>query len=342
MLSFAHPLALLASLALPLIPWMLRRLARRSSWERVPYSSLKIVRKESWIRRVLAGLPRWLLYTAAFLAIVAWANPLGGIFVNKLVDRGYRFALAFDVSGSMSGNPLNVAKESVVRLVETRKKDVFAVIPFEETVRFSDGIPFTSDRKLVIDTVNKLQVTNSTALGDGLLGALWFVLSDIYAVNELKKKGESLIPYEEMAKILGTGTEGQRVELANEIVRTFGTIDGAFIVAVTDEGSNSGIDVNTVIRFSGRLGLPMYIIGVNIGDRSWFAEALRENGGEYFGARSAADIAHMYERINQLKPTNTSVVVQLEHKSGRPYVFVLIALCLFVASVLRGSYVVID
>ncbi len=360
-MSFEHPLALTLFLLLGGFLLLLRRLCPRGFPRGAPFSSLAAVKNVGRIGIFFSELPRILWAAALAISILLIANPLGQEIMRKEVDRGYRVSLAFDVSGSMK-KTLPEAKRAAIKLIRLRKADIFSVLPFDDFARFSDGVSFTADRELVIEAINRMETKNTTALGDGLLGALWQILADEEAIMKLEGSHDVFLPsFNEMQKILLSKTENDITLLAQTIRSEYGSLEGSFIIAVTDADANAGIPAPKAVQFAASVGLPVYVILVKSEeDASIFrgqapgeknttvdfytqlADSVSESGGGFFFARVPGDIEKLYAEISKRNPTITGIINVPEPRSYRPELFGILAICLLTAFVVRSLYVVIE
>ena len=344
MIVFENPAYLLFAIPLLFLPRILAVRGRKGGrFGRTPFSSLFITKKVAWWGSCATVLPRYALYGALLLGIVALANPKGEIVVRKQVARGYRVSLGVDISGSMAGDSIQAAKNAILGLITERKLDVFAVLPFGTTVQFPSGTLFTTDLDLIEQTVLGLKADGgATAVGDGIIGSLWQTLADIYLVNNLSADGITLPPYDAFLKFVWNANASEREEFLRTLKTSFPSFDGAFSVIVTDGESNTGVDPVKAANFAGRLGMAVYIIGIGVSPNDTLKKALQENGGAYLMATSPHEIAALYKAISNKQPMIVSVVNIPEQVSYRPQIFLLIALCLLAALIVRSVYLVIE
>ena len=91
----------------------------------------------------------------------------------KKIDPTNRFVLIVDVSGSMSGNPIQDAKTGLLKFVEAMgKNDQAALLTFNDQIRTSQSM--TSNKKDLKRAINILSPSGGTHLYDALAAAMNF------------------------------------------------------------------------------------------------------------------------------------------------------------------------
>lgn len=342
-MTIEHPLLLLLVLLLPLL-WLMGKCGRKRfrAFGFAKFSSLQICTEVPLYKKILVISPKLLFALALVIVIIALSNPQGQIYIPKQIEKGYRISLAFDISGSMSGKRLGNAQIAAINLVKKQERNIFSVLPFNETALFPQGVSFTKDTTLVIRAIDGMSAFGSTAIGDGLLGAIWNILSDVYLTNNLMNSELKLLSFEELAEILREDDDRKISALARSITRDFGEISGSFVIAITDEGSNTGIDPQKIIRFSGRIGIPIYLITVKTSDVPALSRTIKENGGLHLRASSSEEIQELYETIAKLRPTRIEEIIVPEKKSFRPGISIAIFIVLVVAFIIRSSFIVLE
>ena len=173
-MSFAWPLALTTLLAAPALLaaywWILRRRRKQA----VRYSSVAL------LRSLLPRRTRWqrhLPIALLLMSIVALGVAAGRPHVERNVPFGRTtVVLAMDVSGSMCStdvqpNRLAAAQQAARAFVENQPKGLrMALVVFSGFAQLA--VPPTTDRKALVDAINRLTVGRGTAIGSAMLKGL--------------------------------------------------------------------------------------------------------------------------------------------------------------------------
>lgn len=345
MIDFASP-AVLFFLGLVPAVWFLHGAAsRKLSVYRLPLFSSRTVGNElSGFKRMYYRIPSLLTWVALVLLIIALADPQGAVQTEEKQEKGNRFSLAFDASLSMKwdwggSNKMSAAKEAAKDLVEANPTDPFAVLPFRAGPQFQEGIPFMTDRRIIFNTIDAIEPRSETAVGTGILGAIWYVLADIHAVHGLKEKGVYLPDFSELLDAL-KGSEREREQIIETINRDFPSRGGSMVIAVTDAKSNTGFSMKEALKFAGSVGVAVYIVGIDASlDVDW-RNVLDETQGGFFEADSRDAVKEMYREIDSIKPVVVQTVTITEKKSFRPVLAWIIFSMLVVAFAFRYIFAV--
>ena len=174
-MSFLWPVVLLAYLLVPALVgaylWILRRPPR----ERMTYSTLDLVTRAAaaggrWRRHVPA-----ILYLATLCAVIfTAARPVAAV---PTPDNRTVVMMSIDVSRSMRARDvtpsrLEAAKAAAVKFVKALPNDTkVGLVSFSSYATLV--VPPTAGHAQVIDAINNLTVEFATAIGDGLLEAVY-------------------------------------------------------------------------------------------------------------------------------------------------------------------------
>jgi Ca-activated chloride channel family protein len=301
-MSFKWPEMLLLLIVVPLLAalyvWMQRRRRRYV----LRYSSVSLVQqavgKGPGIRRHIPAV----LYLGALAAMIfALARPVTTVPV--LSNTG-TIMLAIDVSGSMLAedvdpNRLEATKDAVHDFVERQPEGVKIGI-----VSFSDAgslvAPPTTDRKQVLDAVDRLRAQRGTNMGSGLQVAL----DAIYALQE--QEVSSPPPAQGSAQPAPTPTP-----TLGELADSF----NASIVLISDGQSTVGPDPEEFAAEAARNGIKVYTIGIGtpegtvlqIQGRNVFTRldeaVLRRisdmTQGSYFNAQDRGELNRVYDELDR-------------------------------------------
>jgi Ca-activated chloride channel family protein len=202
---------------------------------------------------------------------------------GKDVDAVERQPLALtfviDVSGSMSGNRLELVKASLALLLtQLDHQDAIAVVSFANDTRLDVPMTSAANRGSVEDVIAALETRGGTNVEAGLrLG--------------YRHAAESLTPH-----------AVNRVILLSDGVGNIGATDQAEILALVDESRAGRIYLNT--------------IGVGMGNHDDdFLEQLADRGDglcQYVDSAAEAEKALVHELTKTLQPIARDVKIQLE------------------------------
>ncbi len=291
-MSFLWPSLLMLYLLVPVLIagylWVLRRPAR----ERVRYPSLDLVARAAaaggqWRRHVPA-----VLYLATLCAVIfTVARPMAAIPVP---DNRTAVMLSIDVSRSMMAHDviptrLDAAKRAAVEFVRSLPHGAkVGLVSFSSYATLVT--PPTDDHDRVIDAINGLNLEFATAIGDGLLEA-------VYALPGRHKPQGGLLP-----GIPGMG--GTPPPLPTE------PLPPATVVLLSDGQSNRGTPPEDAATVAHQLQVKVYTVGLGspegtfleLGGRSIFVRLDEETlksiaevtGGSYWRVSSAQDLSRVY------------------------------------------------
>lgn len=287
-----------------LIPFLLLLLfSRRRKW-RASLPSLRAYKRTGGVRTfIFVELPYWLILAVAIGSIIIFADPQSQKFEEKTYAYGYRVGLTVDDSSSMAGERIENAKKAATEFINKRQKDIFSFVPFGDTAIFASGIKFTSDHALVISALANLSGgSGSTALGDGYLAELVFMLNDVIPTNPKTEKKEFAVEFDRLKASLAADRNSEVFPYQEEVRRRIGRIDGAFLIAITDGENNTGIDPNLVVNYAASLRVPVFLVSVGTQQDREFIRNLEKTGGGQFFAADEKAIQTMMDRIDVLKP----------------------------------------
>ncbi|HLW60936.1 MAG TPA: VWA domain-containing protein [bacterium] len=303
-MTFLWPLALLLYLLIPaLVAWYVW-LLRRPSRVRVRYSSLDLVVQAAaagkpWRRHVPAAL--YLLTLCA--VIFTLARPMAPVPVP---DNRTVVMLSVDVSRSMMATDvvptrIEAAKKAAVEFVRALPRGTkVGLVSFSSYATLVT--PPTDDHDRVIQAINGLALEFATAIGDGLLEA-------VYALPGRSRPENTLGPV---------------VPVTPPPPDTLGP---ATVVLLSDGQSNRGTPPEDAAVVARQLRVKVYTVGLGspegtfleLGGRSIFVrldeETLKEiaqvTGGTYQRVASTTELSRVYTRLGRVigwerKPTEIS------------------------------------
>jgi len=301
-MTFQWPVMLLGLALVPVLAaayvWGLRRPARRP----VAFTQLVLVQQavessRRWRRHVPAALAA-LALTAVVLALARPIAPMPVPAVQNTV------VLSIDVSRSMLAddlppNRMEAAKAAAIEFVHSLPRGLKVGL-----VTFSSYavviVPPTADRGRVVDAIGLLSTEFATAIGDGLLEAVW-------TLPGRQRPASPFAPAPPPRPPVPPGT----------------------VVLLSDGQSNRGVLPQDAARIAREQEARVYTVGIgtpegtflNLGGRSiWVRldeDTLREiaeiTGGSYYHARSVLELRRVYRRLSQTigwesRPTEVSAL----------------------------------
>lgn len=299
-MTFQWPAVLLGLLLVPalaaLYVWFLRRPPRQTvRYTQVALLAQATQRAGRWRRH----LPAALVGLSLVAIILATARPVAPMPVPASQNT---VVLSIDVSRSMLADDLPpnrieaaklAAKEFVQALPRGLKVGLVTFSSYAQTI-----VPPTADRARVLEAIDLLTTEFATAIGDGLLEAVWDL----------------------------PGRQ-RPVDLASPPTPPRQPVVPGTVVLLSDGQSNRGVIPQDAARIAREQEVKVYTVGIgtpegtflNLGGRSiWVRldeDTLREiseiAGGSYFNANSAVELRRVYRQLGRVigwesKPTEVS------------------------------------
>lgn len=296
-MTFQWPMMLLSLLLLlplaALYRWILRRPPREATrYTQVALLAQAAARAGRWRRHIPAA--GFGLTLAAVM--VALARPVAPMPVQSTRNT---VVLSIDVSRSMLAddlppNRMEAAKQAAREFVENLPKGLkVGLVTFSSYATLV--VPPTADRTRVLEAIDLLHTEFATAIGDGLLEAVW-------VLPGRERPATPTSPVTPPKQPVPPGT----------------------VVLLSDGQSNRGTLPADAARVAREQEVRVYAVGIgtpegtflNLGGRSiWVRldeDTLREmaeiTGGTYYHARSAAELRTVYRRLSRVigwesKPT---------------------------------------
>lgn len=299
-LTFLWPALLWGLLLVPPLVWGYVRLQRRPSPHPVAFPNVPLLAaaasRGSGFRR---HLPAALYLIAMTALLAALARPVAPLPVpsNKVT-----VVLSMDVSRSMLAQDVAPSR---IDAAKAAAKEFVRVLPQGlkvGLVTFSSYatliVPPTADHARVLDAIELLSTEFATAIGDGLLEAVWALPGRVRPSDAFSPPPPPNQP-----------------------------LPGATVVLLSDGQSNRGILPHDAARIAREQQVKVYTIGVgtpegtflNLGGRSiWVRldeETLKEMaeiaGGSYYRTTSAAALRQAYRHLGRVigwesKPTEVT------------------------------------
>lgn len=277
-MSFVDPLrlVLLAVVAAAIIAYVVLQ-ARRGTYS-LRFTNVDLLasvapRRPGWRRH----LPAALFVVAVAALVVAWAGPTAPTTVP--VERA-TVMLAIDVSLSMQAQDVEPDR---LRAAQAAAVDFLAVVPPELNVglvTFSGvatiAVPPTTDRDLVAEAVQRLQLAERTAIGEAIFASL-------DAIN--------IVPTEPGAEQVPAA-----IVLMSDGATTAGRADELAVAAAVEQG----VPVTTIAfgTDEGAITIPGDPIPIPVPvDRTALEVIAADTGGAFFSAVTAQQLEEVYVDI---------------------------------------------
>jgi Ca-activated chloride channel family protein len=241
--------------------------------------------------------PLWWL--AWLLVLIAACNPQWVGEAISVPDEGRDLMLAVDASGSMREMDMNIGGQRLNRLqavqvvasdfIRRREQDRIGLILFGDNAYLQSPLSF--DRETVVQLLNEAVIgiagQRRTAVGDAIGLAL-------KRVRQKQKDDENKKP--------------------------------PLLILLTDGESNAGLDPLKAAELAATHGMKIYTIGFGSNrifggaefDERVLDEIAKKTGGRYFRAKNTAELAKIYELVDQLEPVEDDArqfrpIIQLGH-----------------------------
>ncbi len=312
-MTFQWPLMLLGLAALPVLAavyaWALRRPIRAPvAHTQLALLAQAVTASPPWRRHVPAALAA-LALAAVLLAMARPVAPLPVPAVQNTV------VLSIDVSRSMLADDIPPSR---IEAAKTAAREFVRAVPRGlkvGLVSFSSYatliIPPTADRQRVLEAIDLLSTEFATAIGDGLLEAVWALPG-----RQRPSPGASPAPPQP-------------------------PVPPGTVVLLSDGQSNRGTIPQDAARVAREQDVKVYTIGVgtpegtflSLGGRSiWvrldeatLQEIAEMTGGRYFHATSASELRRVYRQLSrtigwEARPTEVSALA-----AGAAALFLVVA-----------------
>jgi Ca-activated chloride channel homolog len=326
-MTFEWPFMLYGVLVLPMFLWVYRRLLRLRPKRAVLIPNLELLQKaSSYQSRSRRWVPIALYLLSLAAVLIALARPVAPLPVPA--TQGV-VVLSMDVSRSMLAedlppNRMEAAKVAAVDFVKALPRGLrVGLVTFSSYA--TTVVPPTVDKSKVIDAIELLNTEFATAIGDGLLEAVWNL------------PGRQRPPMRSLVPTVPAPLTGQ--------------VPPGVIIFMSDGQSNRGVLPSDAAQIARDQQAKVHVIGVGtpegtfltIGGRSiWVRldeETLRgiaeTTGGTYQRTTSAAELRRVYRELGrevgwERRPTEVTAVA-----AGAALVFLVGAIATSILSVHR-------
>ena len=216
--------------------------------------------------------------------IVALARPQTHDNFNKSRINGTDIVIALDISGSMMAkdfkpNRFSAAKDVASKFVNHREHDNMGLVVFAgESISL---MPLTNDRAAIINAIDNIQMgdlTDGTAIGDGLVSAINRIVSG-------KAKSKSIILLTDGTNNAGDVPPSTAAEIAKQ--------KGVRIYTI-------GVGTNGTINIPDPYGFSSTTIETKIDEES-LREIADQTNGKYFRAKDEKILRKVFDEIDKLE-----------------------------------------
>lgn len=292
-IQLAHPLWLLALLALPLVAWLRGR--RSVAAMILPFAG-------QWKRPTLIGgtkLATTLVFLAAIGMILALSRPQAITTERQSKSRGYDIMLAVDLSGSMEAedyfvngkrsNRLQAVKPVLSAFINRRENDRIGLIAFAG--RAYTAAPLTFDHKWLARQTERLQIgliEDGTAIGDSIAVATSRLLEGAKE-RAGEREGAFIVLLTDGENTAGIMEPLEGAQLAK---------DAGIRVYTIAAGRNGRVPVPRRDEQGRRVGTMMRPMRV---DTETLQQIANVTEGEFFRAESSDTIENAFAKIDETR-----------------------------------------
>ncbi|MCH5242122.1 MAG: VWA domain-containing protein [Muribaculaceae bacterium] len=270
-------------LYVPLIAWYVWK--HRNANPSLGVSTLAPVAKLpiSW-KQILIHVSFVLQLVAIGGLIVALARPQSHDAFSSSRINGTDIVLALDISGSMNAKDFNpsrfaAAKDVASRFVNQREHDNIGLVVFAgESLSL---MPLTNDRGALINAIDNIEMgdlTDGTAIGDGLVSAINRIVSG-------KAKSKSVILLTDGTNNAGEVPPATAAQIAKQ--------KGVRVYTI-------GVGTNGNIKIPDPYGFSTTTIETKIDEES-LQEIANATNGKYFRAKDEKVLKKVFEEIDKLE-----------------------------------------
>lgn len=321
-MTFLWPSMLMTLLLVPVIVALYlrvqrRRLALAAAFEGFGGQPAPAIRRSPGFRR---HVPPLFFLLSLVILLVALARPQAEISLPRIEGT---VMLVMDVSGSMAAadaepTRLEAAKAAAREFVLSQPETVQIGIVSFSSSGFTVQAP-TNDAVALLNTIDRLQPTSGTSLGQGILSALYAIAEDAGLIEgePTPEAGALATPLPERnAPAQGAGQDAVPAQLRDEALLAQlpeGNYPAAVIVLLSDGEHNEalnplraaetaaehGVRVDA-LGFGTTSGAVIEVDGFSIHtalDEATLQQVTELAGGTYVAAQSEPDLRQVYSRL---------------------------------------------
>ncbi|MDR2652844.1 MAG: VWA domain-containing protein [Prevotellaceae bacterium] len=291
--EFEYPKILyLSFLILPLIAWYVFKALRKKASLQIS-TTLAFANVKKGLRYYLQHLPFALTCIAIAAIIVASARPRSSTKQETIDTEGIDIVIALDISTSMLARDfkpdrIEAAKKIAIQFISERISDRIGLVIFAGE-SFTQ-CPLTTDKATLINLLSEVKtgiITDGTAIGNGLATA-------VARLKDSNAKSRVIILLTDGKHNAGEISPAMATEMAEQYkLRVYtigvGTQGMAPYPVITPFGTT---------QFENR---PVEI------DEDLLKDISSKTDGKYFRATSNTKLQEIYQEINELEKTKTSI-----------------------------------
>lgn len=304
-------LLLLLLMYVPLLWWYVK--GRRTRSGSIGVSSLSAFASSAGGWKVWLMRFSYFLRLATFgLLVVALCRPQSKNSMTNSRIEGTDIVLSIDISGSMEANDLQpnrftAAKETAMKFVQNRPNDNIGLVIFSgEALSI---MPLTNDRNSLVRAIDNIKMgdlSNGTAIGDGLTSAINRVISG-------KAKSKSII-------LLTDGTNNAG-DVAPSTASDIAAQKGIKVYTI-------GVGTDGAMQVTDPYGMATTTLETKI-DEDALRQIAEKTHGKYFRATDSKMLQDVFAEIDSLEKTKMDVE-SYSRMDENFFPWVLAALCCFV------------
>jgi Ca-activated chloride channel family protein len=315
--EFEYPKILyLLLLILPLIVWYIFKVLHKKAFLQIS-TTLAFAHVKKGLRYYMQHIPFALTCIAIAAIIVAAARPRSSTKQETVDTEGIDIVIALDVSTSMLArdfkpNRIEAAKKIAIQFISERISDRIGLVIFSGE-SFTQ-CPLTTDKTTLINLLNEVHaemITDGTAIGNGLATA-------VARMKDSNAKSRVIILLTDGVHNAGEISPTMAAEMAEQYkIRVY-------TIGVGTEGM-APYPMQTYFGTTQIQNVPVEI------DEELLKNISSKTDGKYFRATSNTKLQEIYQEINALEKTKTSIdSFNIYKEDYAPYALIGLGLLLLV------------
>ncbi|MDR2065921.1 MAG: VWA domain-containing protein [Prevotellaceae bacterium] len=291
--EFEYPKILyLLFLILPLVAWYIFKVLRKKSSLQIS-TTLAFAHVKKGLRYYLQHIPFALTCIAIAAIIVASARPRSSTKHETIDTEGIDIVIALDVSASMltrdfKPDRIEAAKKIAIQFISERISDRIGLVIFSGE-SFTQ-CPLTTDKKTLINLLNEVHagmIIDGTAIGNGLATA-------VARLKDSNAKSRVIILLTDGVNNAGEISPSMAAEMAEQYkIRVY-------TIGVGTEG----MAPYPMQTYFGTTQIQNVLVEI---DEELLKDISSKTDGKYFRATSNTKLQEIYQEINALEKTKTSI-----------------------------------
>lgn len=310
-------------------------------------SSIKTIKKLSWIKKTGKSLSKIFWLILIILAISGLALPYGKKYEDSPYEQGRIFVLCVDLSRSMFPTIARI-KENSREFIKKRAegKDLIGVTGYGGIFQQPGGraaiflLPSSNhqEAEAAISLLQPEMLGRFTSIGEGLWVSLIALLDEKFKDADRYYLKKSIDSY---------GAEKSRPEYAEIVAKRIGQTSqrNKVILLFTDGLNNRGIEPTKVLQWARQVGIKVYFIAFDPSGNTGVSEdeavilkkelvaAVRKTGGKYYESADINDMAKFFNDVNKIE----KATIHIRTKTSRlSYVRLLAGIGLLISLTLTA------